>query len=108
MRPTILEDLISSNRQGFWDLNMAFSIKADLGDKKPHFQFADAVPGETHVAIVIDETRIDLQECDWPPDEACTFTRRSGPTEGADAVASFVSDTGWIAGQSEPASFADC
>ncbi len=68
---------------------MAFSIRADLGDKKPYFRFDKAAPAETHVAVVIDDKRIGrehaarllraiadrLQECDWPPDEACTFAR---------------------------------
>lgn len=70
---------------------MAFSISANLGDPKPFFRFRDAAPGTMHVEVVIDDKRIDrehasrllrsmadrLQECNWPPDQSCSFPKRS-------------------------------
>jgi hypothetical protein len=58
---------------------------ADLGDKKPFFRMAGAVPGTAHVEVIIDDKSIDrehaslvlrmmaerLLECNWPPDQAC-------------------------------------
>jgi hypothetical protein len=66
---------------------MAFSISANLGDQKPFFQFGEAAPGTAHVLVVIDDKSIDrehasrllrsmagrLQECNWPPDQSCSF-----------------------------------
>ena len=72
---------------------MAFSISANLGDKKPYFQIVTAAPGAAHVEVVIDDTSIDrehasrllraiadrLQECNWPPDRSCSFLGPSLP-----------------------------
>jgi hypothetical protein len=75
---------------------MAFRIRANLGDKKPHFRFADAAaPGAAHVEVLIDDRligRLDasrvlrgmadrLLECEWPPDPACGFAAAEGPQE---------------------------
>jgi hypothetical protein len=70
---------------------MAFSISANLGDEKPYFRIGSAVQGTAHVQVVIDETSIDLehasrilramadriQECNWPPDQTCSFVKPS-------------------------------
>jgi len=74
---------------------MAFRISASLGDEKPFFRITcRAPPGREHVEVLIDDKSIHrehasrllramadrLQECNWPPDEACGFEspRRSG------------------------------
>jgi 3-phosphoglycerate kinase len=68
-----------------WCRDMAFKISGNLGDKKPFFQMAGAVPGTAHVEVMIDDKSIDrehasrvlrmmaerLLECNWPPDQAC-------------------------------------
>jgi hypothetical protein len=64
---------------------MAFKISGNLGDKKPLFRMAGAVPGTAHVEVIIDDKSIGrehasrllrimaerLLECNWPPDQAC-------------------------------------
>ena len=64
--------------------DMAFRISANLGDEKPYFRMAGAVPGTAHVEVIIDDKSIDrehasrllrmiaerLLECNWPPDQA--------------------------------------
>jgi len=65
--------------------DMAFRISANLGDEKPYFRMAGAVPGTAHVEVITDDKSIDrehasrllrmmaerLVECNWPPDQAC-------------------------------------
>jgi hypothetical protein len=77
---------------------MAFSITANLGDKKPFFQFGDDAAGTAHVEVIIDDESIDrehasrllramadrLQECNWPPDRSCSFPRGPQATMGPD------------------------
>jgi hypothetical protein len=64
---------------------MAFTISGNLGDKKPFFQIAAALPGSAHVEVIIDDKSIDrehasrllrmmaerLLECNWPPNQVC-------------------------------------
>jgi hypothetical protein len=64
---------------------MAFTISGNLGDKKPFFRMAGAVPGTAHIEVVVDDKSIDrehasrllrmmaerLYECNWPSDQAC-------------------------------------
>jgi hypothetical protein len=67
------------------EIDMAFKISGNLGDKKPFFRMTGAVSGTAHVEVIIDEKSIDredasrllrmmaerLVECNWPPDQAC-------------------------------------
>jgi hypothetical protein len=62
---------------------MAFTISGNLGDKKPFFRMAAALPGSAHIEVIIDDKSIDrehasrllrmmaerLLECNWPPDQ---------------------------------------
>lgn len=68
---------------------MAFCISASLGDRKPFFHIGIAAPRTAHVVVTIDNKQIDrehaarllramadrLQECNWPPDESCSFAK---------------------------------